>query len=206
MYWPGSGCRCRSGSWRHPDGWGSSRCRSHHGSQRPCCRRPRPARRPLPARQPAGQAISSFSWRMRLRRTRSLPPTPPQRTGLLHPFSFSRSCFSSYGRQTGIRSPLHKKSVIGSVSHFAEIHKRPNFISPIIYKISGHFCAKKDTRKALCRVLRVSSFLLTGQDAVSASLCGASFTYTPAGTQAAHAPSSLSQPNCSQTWSGHWLS
>ena len=33
-----------------------------------------------------------------------------------------------------------------------------------------------------------------------------SCTYTPAGTQAAHAPSSLSQPNCSQTWSGHWLS
>ena len=56
---------------------------------------PPPAPRPPPARQPAGQAISSFSWRMRLRRTRSLPPTPPQRTGLLHPFSFSRSCFSS---------------------------------------------------------------------------------------------------------------
>ena len=31
QYWPGSACRCRSGSWRHPDGWASSRRRSHRG-------------------------------------------------------------------------------------------------------------------------------------------------------------------------------
>ena len=38
---------------------------------------------------------------------------------------------------------LHEKSVIGSVSHFSEIHKRPNFISPFIYKIISGFYAKK---------------------------------------------------------------
>jgi hypothetical protein len=45
--------------------------------------------------------------------------------------------------QKGIVAPLHEKSVIGSVSHFSEIHKRPNFISPFIYKIISGFYAKK---------------------------------------------------------------
>jgi hypothetical protein len=45
--------------------------------------------------------------------------------------------------QKGSVTPLHEKSVIGSVSHFSEMHKRPNFISPFIYKIISGFYAKK---------------------------------------------------------------
>ena len=45
--------------------------------------------------------------------------------------------------QKGIVAPLHEKSVIGSVSHFTKILKRPNFISPFIYKIHVRFYAKK---------------------------------------------------------------
>ena len=51
--------------------------------------------------------------------------------------------------QKGIIAPLHEKSVIGSVSHFTKILKRPNFISPFIYKIHVRFYAKRDTRSAL---------------------------------------------------------
>ncbi len=58
--------------------------------------------------------------------------------------------------QKGMPAPLHEKSVIGSVSHFTKILKRPNFISPFIYKIHVRFYAKRDTRSALFRAMRVS--------------------------------------------------
>ena len=58
--------------------------------------------------------------------------------------------------QKGIVAPLHEKSVIGSVSHFTKILKRPNFISPFIYKIHVCFYTKRDTRSALFRAMRVS--------------------------------------------------
>ena len=65
--------------------------------------------------------------------------------------------------QKGIVAPLHEKSVIGSVSHFTKILKRPNFISPFIYKIHVRFYAKRDTRSALFRAMRVSLiFFLSG--------------------------------------------
>ena len=64
--------------------------------------------------------------------------------------------------QKGIVAPLHEKSVIGSVSHFTKILKRPNFISPFIYKIYVRFYAKRDTRSALFRAMRVSLFILSG--------------------------------------------
>ena len=62
--------------------------------------------------------------------------------------------------QKGIVAPLHEKSVIGSVSHFSEIHKRPNFISPFIYKIISGFYAKKTPAVSFAEIAGVSDDLV----------------------------------------------
>ena len=145
------------------------------------------------------------------------PPAVPQ-----HPASFYRSCLLF--PPVSFRAPLPyagrpvisvrsvffpfcavQKGDIDSLSHFCPIHKRLNFVLMVplqtFMELSHPFssCILCKTKEAAPR--SPEALPLFEHDLYSA--VSSTTTYTPAGMQAAHAPSLSSQPNCSHTWSGH---
>ena len=98
-----------------------------------------------------------------------------------------------------------QKGDIDSLSHFRPIHKRLNFVLMVprqtFMELSHPFssCILYKAKEAAPR--SPEALPLFEHDLYSA--VSSTTTYTPAGTQAAHAPSLSSQPNCSHTWSGH---